>query len=150
MSNAEDTSAVTTPKKTSRVTAVIALVVAIAVVALTAPWLIDLVSPKPIQLTPTDAPANKGWQIESNPYWVHAKAVGTLPQEGRHSDGFVLVVFKNGAPYYTRTIDVAQLEKGHTFDFALKKSGQSYTAAFVMMNKGKPGRKLSNTISFTQ
>lgn len=106
-------------------------------------------SPKSIQLTAADVPAHKGWQIATDPFWVHAKAVKPLPKEGRFREQFVVVVFKDEEPFYVRMIDVADLEKGHTFDFALKKTGQSYTAAFVELEKSRSGRKISNTLAFT-
>lgn len=105
--------------------------------------------PKPIQLTAVDAPADKGWQIATDPFWIHGKAVGPLPKEGRFREQFVVVVYRDEEPFYVRMIDVADIEKGHTFDFALKKTGQSYTAAFVQLERSRPGRKISNTITFT-
>jgi hypothetical protein len=59
------------------------------------------------------------------------------------------MVFKDGEPYYQWMIDARQIEAGKPFDLALEKRGATYTAAFVDVEGGKPGRRLSNTLSFT-
>tara|TARA_R110002111_G_scaffold2705_4_gene17948 strand:- start:38746 stop:39192 length:447 start_codon:yes stop_codon:yes gene_type:complete len=106
-------------------------------------------SSHPINLTTAEPPAEKGWQTVKQPFWVKAEAVKTLPQKSQWKGQYVIVVFKNGDPYYQRMIDAAQIQAGKPFDLALKKNGTQYSAAFVELDQGKPGRRLSNTLSFT-
>jgi hypothetical protein len=112
-------------------------------------WAYEKFGPKPIVLVATDPPQNKGWQIQSNPFWVKATANGKLPQEGRFQNQFVVVVFRDNKPYYQRMIDPKQIEAGRPFDFALPPQGITYSAAFVTVKYGQPDRRLSNTIWFT-
>ena len=108
-----------------------------------------LFSSYPIKLSASAAPAEKGWQIERNPFWVKAEAAGELPNAAQWNGQYVIIVFKDGEPYYQRMIDAQQIEAGAIFDLALEKRGIDYTAAFVEVEAGKPGRRLSNTLSFT-
>jgi hypothetical protein len=103
----------------------------------------------PIQLSAAPAPAAKGWQIVKDPYWVKADASGALPSESQWQGQYVLMVFRNGEPYYQRMIDPGQVTAGKPFDLALEKSGEEYEAAFVEVDNGRPGKRLSNTLKFT-
>lgn len=126
---------------------VITIAVAVIIVACLLLWI--LYSSHPINLTTANPPTEKGWQIEKEPFWVKGEAIGALPKNSQWNGQYVIVVFKNGAPYYQRMIDAAQIQAGKPFDLALAKTGTQYSAAFVEIQSGKPGRRLSNILSFT-
>ena len=111
-------------------------------------WRVWLAS-YPIKLSPSPPPAEKGWQIQSDPFWVKAEAVGALPRESQWNGQYVIMVFRDGEPHYQRTIDPQQIEGGSPFDLAVEKGGIEYEAAFIEVSGGKPGRRISNTLSFT-
>jgi hypothetical protein len=135
-------------KPTSRGKVIVAAA-AVAVLAACTPWLLERFGSKPIRLSRTESPPIPGWQLVKDPVWVKAEANGPLPTEGRWQDQFVCMVFRSGEPYYQRMIDSQQIESGRPFDLALEKTGADYTVAFVVVENGQPGRRLSNTISFT-
>ncbi|WP_145230791.1 hypothetical protein [Gimesia algae] len=123
------------------------IAVGVLVVAIILWWL--LFSAHPIRLTTTEPPADKGWQLLKQPFWVKAEAVDTLPPESQWKGQYVIVVSKDGEPFYQRMIDPAQIQAGKPFDLALKKNGTQYSAAFYEIQQGKPGKRLSNNLSFT-
>lgn len=102
----------------------------------------------PIKLSASAAPAEKGWQIEADPFWVRAEAVAPLPEAAQWNGQYVIMVFKDGEPYYQRMIDAQQIEVGKPFDLALEKQGVEYSAAFVEVEAGRPGGRISNTLTF--